>query len=167
VKSVLSQVLFETSQFDEATGEANCFLALTLYTNRLMQITAIHSVNIVTDVEVINFSPRTNSRYLSTPHMHNAVFNQFLPYTISLSLAQNCMLRVAIPARVRSVVSSRFFNSRTLTFYALVRTESTERSDMWRKNQSKWYRVKKNTQHMRTCRIKKYTVRLTEHACRT
>ena len=108
VKSVLSQVLFQTSQFHGATGEANCLLTLRVYTNRLMQITTIHSVNIVTDVEVINFSTRANSRYLSTPHMHDAVFNQFLQYTISLSLAQNCMLRMAIPVRVRSVVSSRF-----------------------------------------------------------
>jgi len=43
--------------------------------------------------------------------MHDAVFNQFLSRTITLSLPKNCMLKVAIPARVRSVVSSRFFTS--------------------------------------------------------
>jgi len=72
-----------------------------------MQITTIRSVNIVTDVEVIKVSTKTNSPYLSAPNVHDAVFNQFLPRTTSLSPAQKCMLKVAISARVRSGVSSR------------------------------------------------------------
>ena len=117
-----------------------------------MQITTIRSVNIVTDVEVINFSTKTNSRFLSTPHMHDAIFNQFLSYMISLALAQNCMLRVAISARLRSVVSSRLLTPGRQHFTLLY--EQNELSEATcggeiSPNDSEL----KNTKHMMTCWI--------------
>jgi hypothetical protein len=82
--------------------------------------------------------------------MHDAVFNQFLPYTISLSLAQNCMLRAAIPARVRLLLAPDILTPERQHFTLLYELNQLSEATCGGKISPNGIELK-NTQHMRTC----------------